>query len=70
MSKPKAQGRDLPLELTAEDCLENLFDSDGWTEGLCESDPAEAARFIIDWIRSSGFAIVDEERAEEGRALL
>jgi hypothetical protein len=62
MSKPKP--RDLPLELTAEDCLQNLFDSDGWTEGLCESDPAEAARFIVDFIRSSGLKIVSEETME------
>ena len=70
MSKPRPVDRGQSLELSPEDVLTNLFDSDGWTEGLCESDPAEAARFIIDWIRSSGFAIVDEERAEEGRALL
>jgi hypothetical protein len=58
MSKPKPAARDLPLELTAEDCLLNLFDSDAWTPGLTEADPAEAARFICDWLRSSGFAIV------------
>jgi hypothetical protein len=40
MSKPEAQGRDLPIELTAEDCLFNLFDSDIWQPGLVEADPA------------------------------
>jgi hypothetical protein len=67
MSKPKPQGRDLPLELDAEGCLHNLFDSDAWTPGLAESDPAEAARFVVDWLQSSGFAIVDAE-ARENRA--
>ena len=66
MSKPKPQGRDLPLELDAEDVLVNLFDSDTWQPGLAEADPAEAARFICDWLRSSGFAVV----GAGGRALL
>jgi hypothetical protein len=69
MSKPKPAARDLPLELTAEDVLTNLFDSDAWTSGLVEADPAEAARFICDWLRSSGFAVVEAEKAE-GRVLL
>ena len=56
MSQRKPAARDT-LELEAEDVLENLFDSDTWTPGLCESDPAEAARFIVDWIRSSGISI-------------
>jgi hypothetical protein len=66
MFKPKARSRDLPLELTAEDVLTNLFDSDTWTPGLVEADPAEAARFICDWLRSSGVAIVDQERLKAG----
>ena len=66
MSKPKPQGRNLPL-VDAEDVLVNLFDSDTWQPGLVEADPAEAARFIVDWLQSSGFAIVDAE-ARENRA--
>jgi hypothetical protein len=64
MSKPKAQDRDLPLELIAEDCLFNLFDSDTWQPGLVEADPAKAARLICDCLRSSGFAIVNAEARE------
>ena len=44
-----------------EDALEELFDSDAWTEGLVESDPEEAAKVICDWLRDSGFRIVEEE---------
>ena len=46
-------------ELTPEDALTGLFDSDAWQTGLTEADPAEAARFICDWLRSSGFQITD-----------
>ena len=45
---------------------EEADDSDTWTPGLVEADPAEAARFIVDWLRSSGVAIVDQERLKAG----
>jgi hypothetical protein len=37
MSKPKPAARDT-LELTAEDVLTNLLDSDTWQPGLVEAD--------------------------------
>jgi hypothetical protein len=49
-------------ELTPEDALTRLFDSDAWQTGLTEADPAEAARFICDWLYSSGFTIVDARK--------
>jgi hypothetical protein len=45
-------------ELTPEDALAGLFDSDACPEDLL-ADPAEAARFICQWLRDSGFEIVD-----------
>jgi hypothetical protein len=58
MSKPRPIDRDPRLELEPEHVLSNLFDSDTWSPGLCEADPALAARFICDWLSSSGFRIV------------
>jgi hypothetical protein len=53
MSKAKPAARDT-LELTAEDVLVNLFDSDTWAPGLVEADPVEAARFIASKQRLCG----------------
>jgi hypothetical protein len=47
-------------ELTPEDCLLRLLDSDAWPAGLTEA--AEAAKMICDWLYSSGFAIVDARK--------
>jgi hypothetical protein len=66
MSKPRPVDHDPRLELEPEHVLSNLFDSDTWTPGLCEADPVEAARFICDWLRSSGVALVDQERVKAG----
>jgi hypothetical protein len=60
MSKPKTRPGDLLTPLTPEDALANLFDSDEWPDVM--PDPDEAADIICQWLRDSGFAIVDEER--------
>jgi len=52
-------------ELSPEIALTNLLDSDAWPDGLAEADPAEAARVICNFLRDSGFAIVDRERVRE-----
>jgi hypothetical protein len=60
MSKPKTRPRDLLTPLTPEDALAGLFDSDGWPDVM--PNPDEAAEIICQWLRDSGFAIVDAEK--------
>jgi hypothetical protein len=59
MSKPKTRPRDLLTPLTPEDALVNLFDSDEWPDVM--PNPDEAAEIIVQWLKDSGFAIVDAE---------
>jgi hypothetical protein len=54
MSKPKTRPRDLLTPLTPED-------ADEWPD-VVMPDPDEAADIICQWLRDSGFAIVDAER--------
>jgi hypothetical protein len=46
-------------ELTPEDALTNLFDSDTWPAAIASRDPQKAADIVVAWLTDSGFAIVD-----------
>ena len=58
MSKPKERGRDLLIPLTPEHALMNLFEYGEWPG---TADPNKAAALVTNWLRDSGFAIVDAE---------
>jgi hypothetical protein len=64
MSKPKPMVDDLLTQLTPEHALVSLFDSD--VSPIPVEDPAELARIVVQWLRDSGFAIVDAQGATPG----